>query len=282
MRFNIRINQVKALEWGLNLSEAAVFDFCMDLPAWAETIILNNQVWYFASKTKAADEIPLVSEKPDTMYRPYKALAEKGLIRFQKIGDKDMIQITERGAEWNSSEKNPRLGKKSEAARKKIRDSSENFPTYNNTSDNYTKDNEREAAPETDNIQSNGLNQKKSAPAAARFQKPTADEITAYLEDLYIQSQWAPRFQALPAATAEEIHDYYEANGWKVGRNPMKDWRAACRNWLKNNDKFSKPKNNGYGQPARNQRAPLFTEEQHRRVHAELMRELGITGGPQQ
>jgi len=117
---------------------------------------------------------------------------------------------------------------------------------------------------------------------SARFQKPTADEITAYLEDLYIQSQWAPRFQALPAATAEEIHDYYEANGWKVGRNPMKDWRAACRNWLKNNDKFSKPKNNGYGQPARNQRAPLFTEEQHRRVHAELMRELGITGGPQQ
>ena len=121
MRFNIRINQVKALEWGLNLSEAAVFDFCMDLPAWAETIIMNNQVWYFASKGKAADEIPLVSAKPDTMYRHYKALAAKGLIRFQKIGDKDMIQITERGAEWNSSEKNPTLGKKSEIARKIFR-----------------------------------------------------------------------------------------------------------------------------------------------------------------
>lgn len=27
--------------------------------------------------------------------------------------------------------------------------------------------------------------------------------------------------------------DYYESNGWKVGRNPMKDWKAAVRNWNK-------------------------------------------------
>ena len=25
--------------------------------------------------------------------------------------------------------------------------------------------------------------------------------------------------------------DYYSANGWKVGKNPMKDWRAAVRTW---------------------------------------------------
>lgn len=27
------------------------------------------------------------------------------------------------------------------------------------------------------------------------------------------------------------FHDYYEANGWKVGKNPMKDWKAAFRYW---------------------------------------------------
>ena len=32
---------------------------------------------------------------------------------------------------------------------------------------------------------------------------------------------------------SEKLHDYYAANGWKVGRNPMKDWKAATRNWLK-------------------------------------------------
>ena len=25
--------------------------------------------------------------------------------------------------------------------------------------------------------------------------------------------------------------DYYESNGWKVGRNPMKSWQATCRTW---------------------------------------------------
>ena len=32
----------------------------------------------------------------------------------------------------------------------------------------------------------------------------------------------------------EKFLDYYESNGWRVGRNPMKDWRAAVRNWEKN------------------------------------------------
>ncbi len=28
-----------------------------------------------------------------------------------------------------------------------------------------------------------------------------------------------------------EFWDYYESNGWRVGRNPMKDWKAAARRW---------------------------------------------------
>ena len=29
----------------------------------------------------------------------------------------------------------------------------------------------------------------------------------------------------------ERFVDYYTSNGWKVGRNPMKDWKAAVRSW---------------------------------------------------
>lgn len=32
----------------------------------------------------------------------------------------------------------------------------------------------------------------------------------------------------------ERFCDYYDANGWKVGKNPMKDWKAAVRTWEKN------------------------------------------------
>ena len=36
---------------------------------------------------------------------------------------------------------------------------------------------------------------------------------------------------------AERFYDYYTANGWKVGKNPMKDWRAAVRTWERSTDK---------------------------------------------
>lgn len=33
---------------------------------------------------------------------------------------------------------------------------------------------------------------------------------------------------------AERFIDYYTSNGWKVGKNPMKDWKAAVRMWERN------------------------------------------------
>lgn len=35
-------------------------------------------------------------------------------------------------------------------------------------------------------------------------------------------------------------YSYYESNGWKVGRNKMKDWKACVRNWA--NNEYNKPK----------------------------------------
>jgi hypothetical protein len=46
--------------------------------------------------------------------------------------------------------------------------------------------------------------------------------------------------------------DYHDAGGWKIGRNPMKDWRAAARNWIRNakqyaaqGSRYSKPQATG-------------------------------------
>lgn len=58
-----------------------------------------------------------------------------------------------------------------------------------------------------------------STTAAQKFKKPTLEELKAYItENRYTFS-------------AEAFMDYYESNGWKVGRNPMKSWQAACRTW---------------------------------------------------
>ena len=52
-----------------------------------------------------------------------------------------------------------------------------------------------------------------------RFEKPTLSEIEQYC------------IERKNNVNAEHFFDYYESNGWKVGKNSMKDWKAAVRTW---------------------------------------------------
>ena len=67
-----------------------------------------------------------------------------------------------------------------------------------------------------------------------RFVAPTDKDVHAYMVersgDVFLSGQEASRFV-----------DYYSSKGWKVGKSPMKDWKAAARNWLKNNFSQGKP-----------------------------------------
>lgn len=120
MKYNIHIDQVRSIEWGLNLHEAAAFSFCYSVPSWATAITLDGEIWYHASRNKAIEEYPILTLIPDTMYRHYRKLAATDLIAYRKHGKMDLIQITEKGREWNS-EKNPNLEIGTEDIRKKIR-----------------------------------------------------------------------------------------------------------------------------------------------------------------
>ncbi|MBQ5900223.1 MAG: hypothetical protein IIW86_00020 [Clostridia bacterium] len=51
------------------------------------------------------------------------------------------------------------------------------------------------------------------------FQKPTIEEVQSYCQERN------------NGVDAQKFFDYYTANGWKVGKNSMKDWRAAVRTW---------------------------------------------------
>ena len=145
MRFITTINNVKANEWDLTIQEAYLFAWFYELPSWADKIHLEGEVFYFASKVKAVEELPILTDKVDTMYRHYKTIEAKGLIVNKKFDGKDYVCLTQKAKSWNytnleifpivgkkseDSEKNPtQLGKKSE-------DNSEKNPTYNNISNN--------------------------------------------------------------------------------------------------------------------------------------------------
>jgi hypothetical protein len=39
----------------------------------------------------------------------------------------------------------------------------------------------------------------------------------------------------------EKWYDHYASNGWKVGKNPMKDWQAAVRTWERSEYRIPEP-----------------------------------------
>ena len=61
-----------------------------------------------------------------------------------------------------------------------------------------------------------------ATPSSPRFKPPTEDEAIEFFGTEGSSTQEAKRF-----------YDYYTANGWKVGKNSMKDWKAAARNWIR-------------------------------------------------
>lgn len=74
---------------------------------------------------------------------------------------------------------------------------------------------------------------KESKGRAKRFTPPSLEEVEAYCRERG------------NSVDAERFIDYYTSNGWKVGKNTMKDWKAAVRTWEKS-DKQTGRKDNGF------------------------------------
>ncbi len=65
-----------------------------------------------------------------------------------------------------------------------------------------------------------------------RFVPPTISEVSIYMVTKGFNDN----------GVANSFCDFYESNGWKVGKNKMKCWKAAVRNWLKGNNNGSNQK----------------------------------------
>ena len=70
-----------------------------------------------------------------------------------------------------------------------------------------------------DNIKEKNIKEKEKAKPASRFVPPSISQVSDYISEMGYQVD-PVRFIA-----------YYESNGWMVGRNKMKSWKAAVTNW---------------------------------------------------
>lgn len=83
-------------------------------------------------------------------------------------------------------------------------------------------------------------------PNRKRFRKPSIAEIQEYCES-----------NGFTNIEISAFYDHYESNGWVIGKSPMKDWKAAVRNWnrkrfVQNNESSTKITNPRIDIPAQN------------------------------
>lgn len=80
----------------------------------------------------------------------------------------------------------------------------------------------------TDNNITNNSNKENTKEKRKRFLPPSLEEVREYC------------YERQNNVNASQFIDFYTANGWKVGKNSMKDWKAAVRTWERNG--IDKPK----------------------------------------
>jgi hypothetical protein len=95
------------------------------------------------------------------------------------------------------------------------------------SSPDSASDESRDKASGRENQKKGVAKDKSSNPrrSPARFVPPSLEEVRAYCE--------SKGYSFDP----EAFHAFYESKGWKVGKNPMKSWKAACVTWQKRREK---------------------------------------------
>lgn len=116
--------------------------------------------------------------------------------------------------------------------------------------------------PDTDTDTETEPEDKRKAPTEpkekrTRFTPPTVEEVEAYAREKGLN---------IPA---ERFVDFYASKGWKVGNAPMKDWKAAARNWAARDKPAGKDKDRSAN--------PLFEHERAIREERKLFRDYDLS-----
>jgi predicted phage replisome organizer len=118
------------------------------------------------------------------------------------------------------------LGEKSEWAVKKAEWRAKQIEEKTNVGqkkDNVRQEKEIEKEIELD------IDKDSSKKRVHKFTQPTLEEVSSYC------------LERKNKVNPQKFINYYDSNGWKVGRNKMKDWKATIRTWETNDyDKNTK------------------------------------------
>jgi len=107
--------------------------------------------------------------------------------------------------------------------------------------------NQRTTSEQRVNTNKNDKNDKNDKKNNNIFIPPTLEEVTSYCKE------------RKNSVDPQRFIDFYESKGWMIGKNKMKDWKAAVRTWERRNNNTSKQ-----DKPTqRPQNAANFTQRQY-------------------
>ena len=178
------------------------------------------------------DKIAYTDEMLATVFRRPVNTVRLALNTFERFAMIEIVDGTICIANWEKHQNASKLAElreynriaqqKSRARRKllpAVNDSQENVNDSQDTDKEEDKEKEKEEEKKSDVSQ---------AKTRTRFTPPTLEEVKAYCAERKNN------------VDAQRFVDYYTSNGWLVGKNKMKDWRAAVRTWERNNTSSSK------------------------------------------
>lgn len=159
--------------------------------------------------------IPFTDEMFSTIFRRPLNTVRLALNTFEQFGMIEIINDTVTIPKWEKHQQLDALEASREATRARVK-------RYREKQKELTDGcNVTVTSSNADRIDKN-REDKKREEVNKTFAKPTVQEITGYInENNY-------------PVDAEYFFDYYESNGWMVGKHHMKDWKASVRTWARN------------------------------------------------
>lgn len=172
------------------------------------------------------DKIAYTDEMLATIFRRPVNTVRLALQTFEQFGMIEIINDIITIPNWDKHQSLDKLEQAREQTRKRVAKhrekqkalaacnvTSNGVVTQSNATDKIREDKDIELDIEKDK------ENKADNPPRTRFKAPTLEEVQDYC------------IERNNNVDAQRFIDYYTSNGWKVGKNPMKDWKAAVRNW---------------------------------------------------
>lgn len=178
----------------------------------------NGGVFIFNDKLAYTDEMLA------TIFRRPLNTVRLALQTFENFGMIEIVNDTITIPNWKKHQSLDKIEQARENTRKRVaayRERQKQIATNADCNVTETESNADRIRKDKD-IDIEKEEKKEIKKAASRFTPPTVDEVQAYCRERG------------NSVDPQRFVDYYTANGWRVGKNPMKDWKAAVRTWEKN------------------------------------------------